>query len=279
MTGGTIETKYVNCPLCNNSSFKFQFYANLGLRIVKCRNCSLLFANPQPQRKWLKNFYAPGLKRWIKEKEFKKTRLPYWNFYLNLIKKYSSSLSISAESILDIGCGTGLFLELAKKNLNLKTYGIELSKRDCNAARKRADKIICDDTANKQIIKNFNTPIDIITAFDVFEHLPNPNQVMKNINKISSNKTLLLIDTGNIGGFGPKLGKAKNPFTMDKGHIVFYSRKTIKYLLNKHGFSVIKFHTETEIPKQQTKLTTKKVYLQIKRVFTSSPNIIVVGQK
>lgn len=273
-----METTLIVCPLCKSKEFKYKFKASLKLTFVECKKCSLIFSNPQPTKRALFNFYKPGVNRWIDQKGFYTIRIDYIKFYLKLIKRYSKSLQLKPSSVLDIGCGNGLLLEYFKNNLKLKTAGVELSPQDCAIAKKKADKIINASIENSNISSKFKEKFDIVIATDVFEHLPNPPKAMRNISKIAKKNSLLIIDTGDIGGFGASIGGALNPFTQDEGHITFFSRKTIQLLLNKYGFEIIKFHDNREVfPKE--KLEISRIFFRLKRMFTSTPNMIVVAQK
>ena len=71
------------------------------------------------------------------------------------IQKKSKIYNIS--KLLEVGCGSGERLNLLNKNLNIKCYGLEPSKKAVNSIKKKYKKIIVKrGTANNFIFKNIN---------------------------------------------------------------------------------------------------------------------------
>jgi SAM-dependent methyltransferase len=96
-----------------------------------------------------------------------------WGFRKTAIAQYKQS-----GSLLDLGCSSGSFLEFMKGE-NWKLYGIEMS-RDCAkiAEEKSGAEVFVGD-----IIKAPFPPesFDVITCFDVLEHLYEPREVMAKV--------------------------------------------------------------------------------------------------
>ncbi len=171
-----------------------------------------------------------------------------------------------------------MFAEYIKNRLGVTTYGIEISPSDCKLAKKRVDQLFCASISEPGIYKKIDRQFDVAISSDVFEHIPNPHESMGNISQLVKPGGLLVVDTGDIGGFGAKLGGNKNPFTMDDGHIVFYSRKTLTRLLIEHGFDVLSVYDESQIYPAE-KFSFGSLISKIKRFFISSPNITVIARK
>ena len=272
--GKTTKVEKINCPLCDSdkNSTIGTVPSNLGLRMARCHDCSLVFANPPPERETLEELYKPGLGRWAEEPVYRKTRMPYFRFYTGLIREYNP------RSFLDIGCGTGILGEYVARELSVETAGIDISPIDCNKAKDRLGKVICANICEPGVAKWFQRTFDALVMSDVLEHLPKPHIALDNIVKLSSSSGILVIDTGNIGGFGPKLARARTPLMQDTGHITFYQPKTITKLLDDHGFSVIGIHDENEVFSNE-EIEKVSIMRRVKRMVTSSPNMIVVCQK
>lgn len=105
------------------------------------------------------------------------------NVYLSLIKRTVLSARLPAgqvrkgQSLLDIGCGYGKFLEYAEKEF--ETYGIDPSKFVIAQAKKYAvnTKFEVATVLSYKPAKLF----DVITAFDVLEHVPDVEKAVVRI--------------------------------------------------------------------------------------------------
>ena len=77
-------------------------------------------------------------------------------FYYNSERKdVASYIGHSAKAILDVGCGEGNFLKLAKQQTGAETWGIEVEKDVADIAKNNADKIL-NSTVEKAIEKLLN---------------------------------------------------------------------------------------------------------------------------
>ncbi len=84
---------------------------------------------------------------------------------------------------------------------------------------------------------------NLITAFEVFEHVPDPNQIMVNISKLLDD-TGIFISTTSVSDGHINFGKALDWWYVAprNGHICIYSEKSLKILANRYGlhFKIMK---------------------------------------
>ena len=102
---------------------------------------------------------------------------------LNSIQQFSRS-----GSLLDIGCSSGLFLDLAK-DIGYKTYGIELNKLELDIASSKGHTVLGLPVQDAQ----FDTSFDVITLWDVFEHIKNGIDHLKYLSSILSDNGLVFL--------------------------------------------------------------------------------------
>ena len=92
-------------------------------------------------------------------------RIPWW---------WSVIKDVKPQSVLEIGCGHGGFLNYCMNHDVSRCVGIEISKQTCDFARKRFDtEVICGsfpEIAQTEIKERF----DVVCAFDVLEHVADP---------------------------------------------------------------------------------------------------------
>jgi len=86
--------------------------------------------------------------------------------------------------------------------------------------------------------------IDIITMWDVIEHVRDPNQYISKIAKIIKPKGLLVLTTGSIDSLMFKIQKRNWHLLIPPQHLFFFNPNSLTLLLSKHGLKVIKLEYE-----------------------------------
>ena len=225
------------CNICNNSKYKilyetkeggkYGYYSggNFG-RIVKCCNCGLVYKDPV--EKDIKEKYGRlDDKDYLRSKE---ARIEKFKIDLSKIQKYKKE-----GKILDIGCGHGLFLGVAKDR-GWDAYGIELSKEVCKYGRSLGLNIINKGLEETNFKEN---SFDVITLWDVIEHVENPSETLKLSNHILKKGGIIVFSTPNIGSLFAKI-MGKKWWNLVNMHLYYFDKKTIKKILEKNGFIVLK---------------------------------------
>ncbi|MDD4979779.1 MAG: class I SAM-dependent methyltransferase [Candidatus Omnitrophica bacterium] len=238
------EVMKVPCPLCGKDEYK-EIYKERGvLGVVECARCKLIYVNPR-----LKN---PEEVYWgDAEKYFKEARLIFEgkathhrdiNYLedLRLIHRYKP-----AGNFLDVGTNVGFFLNNAKKWKGWNLYGVEPSPSLSELAREYfALNIKTAFLEDAGFERNF---FDVVTMTDVFEHIANPAKILNEIRRILKPDGVLFIKVPN-GLFNlfkfrmaKLIGKLRNYDIFDSyEHVIHYSNKTLKEMLDKYGFQVVK---------------------------------------
>lgn len=143
------------------------------------------------------------------------------------------------KKILDFGSGWGFFLATAKE-LDWDTYGLEPLPGPSVYARAAFDLNIITDTLHDNTYQaEF---FDVITSFQVFEHLPDPGEAIQIFHKILRKDGIVLIEVPNYDTWTMKLMKSRHRhFVQD--HINFFSFDTLGRLFIKNGFEIVdKYH-------------------------------------
>lgn len=216
------------CNNCNNIYFD-TILCKDKYNLFKCRNCGLLFTNPQPKIKELEDYYSKNyFNHWFIYPEVK-NKTDLWR--INFIKNYLSKNNIN---ILDFGAGIGNFLSIAKKkNPDWNTYGIELSAFAQDYAAKNYNITLTD----LQSIKNLNIKFDVITLWHTIEHLTNPDKIILELKSLLVPAGLLFIETPNTNSFLTKIRGLKSLNLIE--HLFHYTPETLEYLFLKNDFKVL----------------------------------------
>ena len=81
---------------------------------------------------------------------------------------------------------------------------------------------------------------DVIVMFQVLEYISNPVTFLKNIRKLLKKNGKLLIKIPNAGDLSLKLNKKYNDWFWQRAHINYFTTKTVKHVLRKSNFQIIK---------------------------------------
>lgn len=238
----TIKDKYrevINCPVCNCID-KIPKHKKDMFEFVECDSCGMVYLNPRLNNEATYAFYNSEWNSIYNEKKFDTNNWTLDNLdnkrdtdNLKLISKYKSEKG----KLLEIGIGKGYFLKNAS-DFGYQVYGVELNKVNCEKANillENKGKIINTDLISA---KFENGLFDVIYMKDVFEHVPNPMEMLGEINRISKKGALLFIEVPNIDGAIFKITKEKHVTIFGFEHLNYWSPKTLSLAFNKNEFEV-----------------------------------------
>jgi 2-polyprenyl-3-methyl-5-hydroxy-6-metoxy-1,4-benzoquinol methylase len=235
----------VSCPACQSKKEKF-FLKKNGFRYSSCDNCLTFYMNPRPTVKILDHFYknSKNYRFWNKyifpaseEIRRKKIFKPRVNECIKFCKKYN----FKKPSIIDIGAGFGTFCDLLNKSGYFsKVMAIEPSLEGYLNCKKKKISSINDVIENVRF--NKMDKFQVITNFEVIEHLFSPRDFLLNVRKNLVSNGLVIFSCPNGEGFDVTfLGKKSN--TIDHEHLNYFNTHSIKVLLKKSGYSALEVFT------------------------------------
>jgi len=223
----------MRCNVCGSTSRKFLF-AKRDYKIWKCANCSFYFVYPIPTKKQLKNFYSNIMFKRGEKYQYKivDNELIYSEKQNDVRKLKYVRKFIKSGKLLDVGCARGFFLFLTKNNFNVN--GIEYS----NSAVKIAKQLGLN-VKEGEIFDIKNKNYDVITLWDVIEHVKNPDYLLKDVNHKLKRGKYLFLSTGDSDTLIPKISLKNWSLMTPPMHLHFFSNKTIKKILEKNGFQIL----------------------------------------
>lgn len=145
--------------------------------------------------------------------------------------------------LLDVGCSSGALLLVAKEN-GFDAYGAEPAKQAAATAQGLGFDVFPGFLQNAGYPDNH---FDVITLFEVIEHLFEPTELIKEIQRILKPGGVVLIGTGNGESWTVKLlGGRWEYFDIRShgGHISFFNPKSIAILANRCGLDVHNISTK-----------------------------------
>jgi len=131
-------------------------------------------------------------------------------------------------SILDFGCGQGIFVKIAQK-FGYQAFGYDID-----------PKAAADFYSLKEIPNHF---FDAVVCFDVVEHVDNPQKILKNIRQKLKPNGLLFLTTPNRLGLAGRIIKNKFWGLVPQGHKNVFTLSQMEGLLKTAGFKIIEAKT------------------------------------
>jgi len=239
--------EYRNCPACGQNDFEVLHESNMedcdfreavetvymlwGERYgrhVKCNNCHLIYVNPIEKRNKINEAYSQ--RKCVDVAIIKESRLRATESQVGLIKRYGNGTRL-----LDVGCGEGFFLFNASK-AGYIVKGIELS-QDA-AAYARSEFGLDVEAKSFEELRFSENHFDVVTLWQVLEHVPFPLIIIKEIHRILKPGGMLVITTPDIGGVPAKILK-KRWWCITRLHINQFTTKTLTNIIKNAGFKNI----------------------------------------
>ena len=217
-----------NCLLCNSETSSEIFKID-GFSYHECLKCNSIYTKPHLREYVLDDLYSDGTyqvyqDRLVKKgKEIRKSILEERKY--SQIKKFMKKKS---PILLDIGCGSGTFLDICKKN-GFQVEGVDPSPSVKQTVLKDYNINVHQGDFNK--IK-FSENFDIITMWGVLEHMSDPILTMKNIKKILKKDGMLIFEVPSANCFVSKYLKKYNfsptRYIESGRHNIFFSIEAIR---------------------------------------------------
>ena len=230
--------RFNTCPLCKSleiskvDSFSYAqptYFSSTEIvlsnqpELWKCKFCDSSFVQNIIPEEMAKSLYCQGDsdQRWKSEAFSDSKSMP-------LIKILQSIFQKNLK-VLDIGCNTGELLDLAKLQ-GCQTFGIEYSESSHRVLKEKGHIILAD-------IRNINHKFDIITSFDVIEHIYDVPDFLNTCYEQLVTGGHLILFTGNTMCLTAKLLKEKWWYIRLPEHIVFPS---VSYFKIHNRFRLVK---------------------------------------
>lgn len=149
---------------------------------------------------------------------------------------------IPQAKVLDVGCAFGYFLGCCDK-YGFETFGIEVSKSAIEKASKETNAKLFKYDVDSGLNLFENNCFDLVTAFDLIEHLDSPYKFLKECHRILKIGGKVVITTPNLGALARLLVRNEWHGFKDKTHKYLFTTKSIEYLFKVAGFKIVRLET------------------------------------
>jgi 2-polyprenyl-3-methyl-5-hydroxy-6-metoxy-1,4-benzoquinol methylase len=218
-----------NCPVCD-SNLAVHIFDKSASSYFKCSSCSMVYLNPIMTQKATIDYYTnlnTGQGDTVSEDT---------GFYTEIYSLGIDSIenNIKGGRILDIGCSTGFFLDIAK-NRGWDTVGIELGLDEAIVAESKGHKLF----KNTIDVLSDDEQFDAITMWDVLEHIPDGIDQINKIRTHLKEKGILFFQIPNSDSLAAKVMRSACRMFDGLEHTNLYNPKTVEIIAEKCGFKIM----------------------------------------
>ena len=239
-----MKIMYSACPCCSSASIarvltaKDHTVSQDYFDIWECSTCSIRFTQAVPDQDEIGKYYQS--ENYISHSDTKKGLInalyhTVRKFTLlrkrNLIKKYTG---IGEGKILDIGCGSGAFLNTMRFS-DWEITGLEPDE----SARKKAKEVYgLQIDPSEKLFQLEPKSYDAITMWHVLEHVHKLNDYLDQLKKLLKPGGKIFIAVPNYTSYdADKYGKDWAAYDVPR-HLYHFSPKAMNGLLTRHGLQL-----------------------------------------
>jgi hypothetical protein len=220
------------------TTFSWDGGLDIGLTIVQCKSCGLIYQNPCITPEAMKFVYPESI---IPEHIDYNNLLATHKFglILDLVRKHQSKTKEINLNAVDIGTRYGV-LPMLMNQLGMNAFGLEYNKKCVEAARKSGCECIHQGelTSLRELAKTVGVErFHVITMIDVIEHLLNPLDEIKLMSELQSKDDIMVVTTMDTDSLGHRLFK-KYWYYIHSQHTYYFTEDTLAKLFASHGYSL-----------------------------------------
>ena len=228
----------LECNICGSKNPAA--FARIDHRFIsRCNSCGYLFAScfdeEELSKRYKEDYYAapddPRINKWIKDNS------AVWKGLVKTVRSYKPD----AETLLDIGAGTGGFLlEFNKQSPQTKLYAIEHSPE---ARKNLSGKIPALEfpLETTDDIEKLQGTYDVVTLFQTLEHVYDPLKICKEVYKKLNPAGVCLITVPNRYSYDVLWGGINKGFCFANAtHLQFFTKYHLNRMLTSAGFDRVK---------------------------------------
>lgn len=239
------------CLICNSCQIRkynakaFDSGCSRQIQIQECKNCFFAWQYPYKRTElesiaWFESAYSSPSQQYKRTEYFDENRK---REIANLEYEFISSLPIKNKSILDVGAGAGIFSEVvAKKNYTVTAIDPAM---DEQKFKDNPDVMVIKGTIDQLPDEQ---RFDVITLWDVIEHVPSPIGLISKLNKHLNKDGWLILETGNYKSAN-RVQAGVDHWIFQEDHKWYFSPASLKIILKKLGFVDIRVCKKTLRPK------------------------------
>lgn len=231
------------CLVCGSNQFepflvcKDYTVSKEQFNILSCKHCNFKFTNPRPFDSEIGNYYKS--ENYVSHSNTQKGLI---NKLYHLVRNYTLQKKLSLVSqyvsrgtILDYGCGTGMFLSACNK-AGWKAFGMEPDSDARKMANEQGGLIFEDKIGLEQAIKDQS--LSAVTLWHVLEHVTDMQETLDFFKRKLDAQGVLIIAVPNHVSYDAKYYREFWAAYDVPRHLHHFEIRSMTSLLLNHGFAL-----------------------------------------
>ena len=144
---------------------------------------------------------------------------------------------IGSGRLLDLGCAYGFFLKEARCHFEI--FGIQLAEHAAASCREEGLNVL-SGMANEANMEQIGE-VDVITMFDVIEHLPQPGEVLALCYRYLKPGGIIVITTGDFASMMARWAGANWRLMTPPQHLWYFTKESLLVFSRQFGLSMEHF--------------------------------------
>lgn len=206
-------------------------------RLMRCRHCGLIYQNPRLTLEELPSYYPEEYQPYRQDIDAQDSALQRFDAQFGLNRRCRQLIRHHPQpaQLLDVGCATGLFLNTMRQ-YDWQVTGVELSPYASEYARRTFGLEVITGTLESAQLPN--NAFDVVTLWDVLEHVVDPKITLKEISRILKPGGLLALSLPNPTAFEASLFGASWVGWDRPRHLHLFTPAILKNYLQDAGFQL-----------------------------------------
>jgi SAM-dependent methyltransferase len=233
------DRESVRCNFCHADNFEILLSDGKDrrhqlpgeFRLVKCRECGLVYLNPRPTAEALGAYYPPDYAPYVQRGVFGK--LTRWLRKREAIG-LQRSLPAGAE-VLEVGCAAGDLL-VPLREAGFRVTGVELSEHAATTARTRHNLDVHTGTIASAPLTGRS--FDAVIMRNVIEHVPDPKGDLEKAASLLRPGGLLVLRTDNVASSDARIFRSLWYGFDFPRHLTLFSPGTLTSFVRLAGLEV-----------------------------------------
>jgi 2-polyprenyl-3-methyl-5-hydroxy-6-metoxy-1,4-benzoquinol methylase len=245
----TSKVEHVHCPLCGGDDARLLSIQREVFGVVECRICGLVYLSPRPTKESIAAIYDETYYKdpTVGYPDYLKTFHDHREIFVQIFDERLAAIGRFKETgrILEVGCAHGLLLDHFRKH-GWDTFGVELSQPSARYAKE-----VLGLNVQNVPLERADFPerfFDVVLMLDVIEHFPDHKAAFDVVRRVLKDDGVMVAQVPWELYHWEKVlcavANGKKPGTIEPdavpAHISFFTPRTLRLMLEKHGFQVIK---------------------------------------
>jgi len=164
----------------------------------------------------------------------------------SLTTRHARAIEMIKEgSVLDIGCGDGLFLDMLKKK-GIKGIGVDISSVAVKKCKLKGIDVVIHDVSNMSLPFP-DASFNCVVLLDVLEHNFYPDSILKEAARVSNN--YVVISVPNFNSLPARIqtifGRVPENNKFNKGHCYWFNYKELSKVILKANLQIVQDSSHT----------------------------------